>query len=45
MTVKTIIDTVSILRNALDNGQGVKYKRLAQALESAIAAGTLVAGG
>jgi DNA-binding transcriptional MocR family regulator len=44
MTVKTIIDTVSILRNALANGQGVKYKRLAQALEAAIHAGALEAG-
>jgi DNA-binding transcriptional MocR family regulator len=44
MTVKTIIDTVSILRNALTNDQGVKYKRLAQALEAGILAGTLTAG-
>lgn len=44
MTVKTIIDTVSILRNALQNGQGVKYKRLARALEAGILAGTLEAG-
>ncbi len=44
MTVKTIIDTLSILRNALENGQGVKYKRLAQALETGIIAGTLEAG-
>ena len=44
MTVKTIIDTVPILRNALKNGQGVKYKRLAQALETGIIAGTLEAG-
>ena len=44
MTVKTIIDTLSILRNALEIGQGVKYKRLAQALETGIIAGTLEAG-
>lgn len=44
MTVKTYIDTVSILRNALDSGRGIKYKRLASALELCILDGTLAPG-
>lgn len=44
MTVKNYIDTVSILRNALDSGRGVKYKRLAAALEQCILDGSLTAG-
>ena len=44
MTVKTIIDTLSILRNALASDHGVKYKRLARALEAGILDGTLAAG-
>ncbi len=44
MTVKTYIDTVSILRHALESGRGTKYKRLASALELCILDGSLAAG-
>jgi DNA-binding transcriptional MocR family regulator len=44
MAVKTIIDTVSMLRGALDRGQGVKYKRLAEAMEKGILDGAIGAG-
>lgn len=37
MTVKVSIATVSILREGLAHGRGVKYKRLAEALEKALA--------
>ncbi|MHC8400073.1 aminotransferase-like domain-containing protein [Pseudomonas sp. MDT1-17] len=37
MTVKTSIAMVSILRDGLANGLGVKYKRLADAIEKGIA--------
>jgi DNA-binding transcriptional MocR family regulator len=37
MTVKVSIAMVSILRDGLTNGQGVKYKRLADAVEKGIA--------
>lgn len=37
MTVKVSIATVSILREGLALGRGVKYKRLAEALEKASA--------
>ncbi|WP_222833336.1 PLP-dependent aminotransferase family protein [Pseudomonas sp. SC3(2021)] len=44
MTVKISIATVSILRDGLANGVGVKYKRLADAVERAIAEGVIAAG-
>ncbi|MDU9415914.1 PLP-dependent aminotransferase family protein [Pseudomonas sp. zfem005] len=44
MAVKPIIDTVSILKSALDSGQGAKYKRLAGAMEIRILEGTLEGG-
>jgi len=44
MAVKTIIDTVSILKGALNSGQGAKYKRLAGAMEVRILEGTIEAG-
>jgi len=37
MTVKVSIAMVSILRDGLANGIGVKYKRLADAVEKGIA--------
>lgn len=44
MAVKPIIDTVSILRNALSSGQGAKYKRLAEAMEVRILEGSIESG-
>lgn len=44
MTVKVSIAMVSILRDGLAHGVGVKYKRLADAVEKAIAAGVIEAG-
>ncbi|RON20630.1 GntR family transcriptional regulator [Pseudomonas brassicacearum] len=44
MTVKASIAMVSILRDGLANGVGVKYKRLADAVEKAIAEGVIEAG-
>jgi len=44
MTVKASIAMVSILRDGLANGVGVKYKRLADAVETAIAEGVIEPG-
>ena len=44
MAVKPIIDTVSILREALSSGHGAKYKRLAEALQARILEGSLEGG-
>jgi DNA-binding transcriptional MocR family regulator len=44
MTVKTSIAMVSILRDGLANGLGVKYKRLADAIEKGIAEGLIEPG-
>ncbi|VVP21322.1 Histidinol-phosphate aminotransferase [Pseudomonas fluorescens] len=44
MTVKVSIAMVSILRDGLVNGVGVKYKRLADAVEKAIGEGVIEAG-
>lgn len=44
MAVKPIIDTVSILREALSSGHGAKYKRLAEAMELKILDGSIEAG-
>lgn len=44
MPVKSIIDTVSILQEALKSTRGAKYKRLARALEHCILNGHLEAG-
>jgi DNA-binding transcriptional MocR family regulator len=44
MTVKASIAMVSILRDGLANGLGVKYKRLADAVEKAIAEGVIEPG-
>src|SRR5690554_3227890 len=44
MAVKPIFDTVSILAEALRSEQGVKYRRLANALEIAIREGRIDAG-
>ena len=44
MAVKPIIDTVSILREALSSGHGAKYKRLAEALQARIQEGSLEGG-
>lgn len=44
MTVKTSIATVSILREGLAHGRGVKYKRLAEALEKSIGEGLIETG-
>ncbi|MBD9417174.1 PLP-dependent aminotransferase family protein [Pseudomonas sp. PDM16] len=44
MTVKPIIDTVSILQEALGSGHGAKYKRLAAAMEAGILAGHIAGG-
>ncbi len=44
MAVKVSIDTVSMMRSALQEGVGAKYKRLAETLENAIADGTLAPG-
>ena len=44
MAVKVSIDTVSMMRSALQEGVGAKYKRLAETLEKAIADGTLAPG-
>lgn len=44
MTVKTIIDIISILKLSLEEGKGLKYLRLAQSLEKAIHAGTIMYG-
>ncbi|MGY2291638.1 aminotransferase-like domain-containing protein [Pseudomonas sp. SDO528_S397] len=44
MTVKTYIDTVSILQAGLSSGQGVKYKRLCDAMERGILDGLVEPG-
>jgi DNA-binding transcriptional MocR family regulator len=44
MNVKTIIDTVSILKNTLETGTGVKYKRLAAVMAARIQEGGIDAG-
>ncbi|NBF01222.1 aminotransferase class I/II-fold pyridoxal phosphate-dependent enzyme [Pseudomonas sp. Fl5BN2] len=44
MAVKVSIDMVSMLRSALQDGVGAKYKRLAEALDQAIDQGSLAAG-
>ncbi|WP_439879202.1 PLP-dependent aminotransferase family protein [Pseudomonas prosekii] len=44
MTVKVSIATVSILREGLAHGCGVKYKRLAEALEKSIGEGLIEPG-
>ena len=44
MTVKVSIAMVSILRDGLTHGVGVKYQRLADAVEKAIAEGVIDAG-
>lgn len=44
MTVKVSIATVSILREGLTQGRGVKYKRLAEALEKSIGEGLIEPG-
>ncbi|MVV48977.1 PLP-dependent aminotransferase family protein [Pseudomonas sp. PB120] len=44
MTVKVSIAMVSILRDGLANGVGVKYKRLADAVEKGIAEGLIEPG-
>ncbi|WP_166222302.1 PLP-dependent aminotransferase family protein [Pseudomonas atagonensis] len=44
MTVKPSIAMVSILRDGLASGVGVKYKRLADAVEKAINAGVIESG-
>lgn len=44
MTVKPIIDMVSILKPALESGRGAKYKRLAQALSTRIHDGSIAGG-
>jgi DNA-binding transcriptional MocR family regulator len=44
MTVKTNIDMVSIVRDGLSSGQGVKYKRLADAMERGILEGLIEPG-
>lgn len=44
MSVKVSIAMVSILREGLANGLGVKYKRLAHAIEKAIAEGLIEPG-
>lgn len=44
MAVKPIIDTVPILRGALSSGQGAKYKRLAESMETAILDGRIEGG-
>lgn len=45
MTVKVSIAMVSILRDELSNGLGVKYKRLADGVAQAIEEGVIEAGG
>ena len=44
MAVKPIIDTVPILRGALSSGQGAKYKRLAESMETAFLDGGIEGG-
>lgn len=44
MAVKPIIDTVSMLRDALSSGHGAKYKRLAEAMELRILDGSIEGG-
>ncbi|EJM92687.1 hypothetical protein PMI33_00579, partial [Pseudomonas sp. GM67] len=44
MSVKASIAMVSILRDGLVNGLGVKYKRLADAVEKAIVEGVIEPG-
>lgn len=44
MAVKPIIDTVSMLRDALSSGHGAKYKRLAEAMELRILDGGIEGG-
>lgn len=41
MAVKTNIDMVSIMREGLSNGQGVKYKRLSDVMERGILEGLI----
>ncbi|MDH4585157.1 PLP-dependent aminotransferase family protein [Pseudomonas sp. BN415] len=45
MAVKTIIDTVPMLGEALSSGYGAKYKRLASAMEISILEGSIEEGG
>jgi DNA-binding transcriptional MocR family regulator len=44
MAVKPIIDTVSMLREALSSGHGAKYKRLAESMEIGILEGSIESG-
>ena len=44
MAVKPIVDTVSMLRDALSSGHGAKYKRLAEAMELRILDGSIEGG-
>lgn len=44
MAVKPIIDTVSMLREALTSGHGAKYKRLAGSMEIGILEGSIEGG-
>ena len=44
MAVKTNIDMVSIMREGLSNGQGVKYKRLSDVMERGILEGLIEPG-
>lgn len=44
MAVKPIIDTVSMLRDALSSGHGAKYKRLAEVMELRILDGSIEGG-
>lgn len=44
MAVKPIIDTVSMLRDALSSGHGAKYKRLAEVMERRILDGSIEGG-
>ncbi|GAA3945902.1 PLP-dependent aminotransferase family protein [Allohahella marinimesophila] len=44
MAVKPIIDTVSLMKDALNSGQGAKYKRLAGAMEVKILEGVIEGG-
>ena len=44
MAVKTNIDMVSIMREGLSSGQGVKYKRLSDVMERGILEGTIEPG-
>lgn len=44
MNVKTIIDTIPILRNALQSNEGMKYKRLTSVLVERIQDGSIKSG-